>query len=178
MSVLVVEHDPAWTDAFAREALAIGHALGEDAIALHHIGSTAIPGILAKPIIDLLGVVPSLDMLDLHSNEMRDLGYEVMGAYGIEGRRYFRKFDNRGRRAFHLHAFAVGSEHVERHLAFRDYLRSHPQKAAEYSALKQRLVAGDATSWDAYSDGKDGFVAEAEREALDWVSTQRRRQSR
>jgi GrpB-like predicted nucleotidyltransferase (UPF0157 family) len=79
--------------------------------------------------------VDDLEALDERSARMGDLGYEVMGPFGIEGRRYFRKFDATGRRTHHLHVFSQGSPHIERHLAFRDYLRSNPLKAAAYSDL-------------------------------------------
>jgi Uncharacterized conserved protein len=168
MSVFVVQYNPDWAKAFEQEAKAIPHALFDLPIVLHHIGSTAIPGILAKPIIDILGVVDNVEALDRRSARMHDLGYEVMGPFGIEGRRYFRKFDTTGRRTHHLHVFSQGSPHIERHLAFRDYLRSNPQQAAAYSDLKARIVSGEAVSWDEYMDAKDPFVAETEKAALIW----------
>lgn len=95
---------------------------------------------------------------------MQLLGYTAIGAFGIEGRRYFRKDDAQGRRTHHRHLFGAGSPHIERHLAFRDYLRSHPKKAGEYSALKQARV----DSGVARQDGKDAFVKAAEAEAIHW----------
>lgn len=125
-------------------------------------------GILAKPIIDILGVVVSLEDVDGQSAAMERLGYEVMGAYGIDGRRYFRKVNTSGRRTHHLHIFEKGSDNIERHLAFRDYLTTHPEKEAEYSELKASLTFGGATSWDAYLDGKDPFIKATERDAVAW----------
>ena len=154
--------------AFEDEAKAIRHAFGNSSVQVHHIGSTAIPGILAKPIIDLLGVVSSLDDVDAKARIFELLGYEVMGAYGIEGRRYFRKLDSNGTRTHHLHVFEEGSPHAERHFAFRDYLLAHPKVANEYSSLKERLTRGDAPTWDAYLDGKDPFVSQVEPLAVDW----------
>lgn len=92
----------------------------------------------------------------------------MMGAYGIDGRRYFRKSDVSGRRTHHLHAFKVGSDHIERHLAFRDYLRSHPEKATEYSALKVSLLKNKSTSRESYRDGKVPFIAATQQEAETW----------
>ncbi|MEM9740929.1 MAG: GrpB family protein [Pseudomonadota bacterium] len=174
MGVFVVPHDPNWAMAFKEEANALERALGPISIQLHHIGSTAIPGILAKPIIDLLGVVTQLSDVDARANMFESLGYEVMGAYGIEGRRYFRKFDRDGTRTHHLHVFQEGSQHAERHLAFRDYLRAHPKVATEYSALKERLTRGDAVTWDRYLDGKDPFIARVEPQAIAWFRNHRR----
>lgn len=164
MAPLVVPHDPEWAAAFAAEARSLTVAMGETCTAVHHIGSTAIPGVLAKPIIDMLGVVGSFEMLGSAIGRMQLLGYTAMGAFGIEGRRYFRKDGAQGRRTHHLHVFEAGSLHIERHLAFRDYLRSHPEKAGEYSALKEALVASGV----AYQDGKNAFVKLAEAEAINW----------
>lgn len=172
MERFVVPHDLAWARAFEIEAHAIKAALSRGTIDLHHIGSTAIAGILAKPIIDLLGVVDHLEVIDRQTCEMGRLGYEVMGAYGIEGRRYFRKMDASGERTHHLHVFARGSSHILRHLAFRDYLRHHGDKAAEYSSLKASLTSGDLPSWEAYMDGKDPFIATTELEAVRWYRRQ------
>ena len=164
MAPLVVPHDPEWAAAFAAEARALTVAMGETCTALHHIGSTAIPGILAKPIIDILGEVSSFELPDGATGRIKSLGYTALGAFGIEGRRYFRKDDAQGRRTHHLHLFEPGSLHIERHLAFRDYLRSHPEKAGEYSALKEALVDSGVP----YQDGKGAFVKAAEAEAINW----------
>lgn len=164
----VVPHRPDWKHAFHREATALqGRLRGVD-LTLHHIGSTAVAGILAKPIIDLLGVVPRLADIDTHKAVFEALGYEVMGAYGIEGRRYFRKVSSAGKRTHHLHIYQTGSAHIERHLAFRDYLRCHPDKAQAYSDLKARLASADDATWDAYLDGKEPFILVTECEALAW----------
>jgi GrpB-like predicted nucleotidyltransferase (UPF0157 family) len=154
--------------AFENEAKAIERAIGCGTIQLHHIGSTAIPGILAKPIIDLLGTVSTLSWVDAKAYGLENLGYEGMGPHGIEGRRYFRKFDGSGTRTHHLHVFAEDSEHVERYLAFRDYLIAHPTVAKEYSALKERLASGKVPVRGVYNDGKDPFVSRVSRQAVDW----------
>lgn len=91
-----------------------------------------------------------------------------MGAYGIEGRRYFRKIDAEGRRTHHLHVFEQGSPHITRYLAFRDHLAAQPEIAAAYSALKARLARGDNPSRDEYLEGKDRFVRAAEQDAIAW----------
>nr|WP_300064820.1 GrpB family protein [uncultured Roseobacter sp.] len=168
MCAFVVPHDPRWKTAFEDQAKAIERALGTTPIQLHHIGSTAIPGILAKPIIDLLGTVHHLDDMDAKAHALESLGYEVMGAYGIDGRRYFRKLDRDGTPTHHLHVFEQGSQHAERHLAFRDYLIAHPEVAKDYSALKERLTKDSAVTWDSYMDGKEPFVNLVEPKAVDW----------
>lgn len=166
--MLVVPHDPAWASAFATESRRITRALGPNLLDVYHIGSTSVPGVLAKPIIDMLAIVAGLSALDAAAPALAAQGYQVMGEFGITGRRYFRKDDAAGRRTHHLHAYARGSPHIARHLAFRDYLRAHPGKAADYSALKQRLAADP----DLYVEAKAPFVLATEAEALAWYRRQ------
>ena len=169
--VTVVPYDPLWPQAFAVAAGEIAAAMGANVRAVHHIGSTSIPGIpAAKPVIDMLVVVADLDDLDRRAAEMRRLGYEVMGEFGIDGRRYFRREDPAGRRTHQVHAFREGSPHVRRHLAFRDFLRAHPPLAERYGELKTALAAAHPHDMDAYIDGKDGFVREVEARALEWLA--------
>lgn len=174
MCAFVVPHDLHWKMAFEDEAKSIERALATTPIKLHHIGSTAIPGILAKPIIDLLGTVSHLSEVDEETHAFENLRYEVMGAYGIEGRRYFRKFDSNGVRTHHLHVFEEGSKQAERHLAFRDFLIAHPKIAKEYSDLKKSLTNGNTVSWETYMDGKDPFVSRVELQAVDWYQKLKR----
>lgn len=166
--VVVVPHDPRWRDAFEAEAKHIAAALGENGAAIHHVGSTAIPGIHAKPVVDLLVEVRDLAELDARSPAMESLGYEVMGEYGIPGRRYFRKANQDGTRTHHVHAFEAGSGEVVRHLAFRDYMIAHPADAQAYSELKRKLAAEHPRNIDGYMDGKDGFIQEMDRRAAEW----------
>lgn len=166
--VKVVPHDPRWRDAFEAEAKQVAAALGETVVAVHHIGSTAIPGIYAKPVVDLLVEVGDVTAADGRSSAMESLGYEVLGEYGIPGRRYFRKDTPEGVRTHNVHAFEAGSHEVARHLAFRDYMLAHPADAESYSELKRRLAAEHPQSFDAYMDGKDGFIKEIDRRAARW----------
>ncbi len=166
--VEVVPHDPRWRVAFEAEAKQVAAALGENVVAVQHIGSTAIPEIYAKPIIDLLVEVRDINEVDGRSSAMESLGYEVMGEYGIPGRRYFRKDNQEGIRTHHIHAFESGSAESERHLAFRDYMIAHPVDAQRYSELKRRLAKEHPWSIDGYMDGKDGFIKEMERRAARW----------
>ena len=166
--VEVVPHDPGWRDAFEAEAKQVAAALGENVVAVHHIGSTAIPNIYAKPIVDLLVEVGDIAGVDGRSSAMESLGYEVMGEYGIPGRRYFRKDNREGIRTHNIHAFEAGSAEVERHVAFRDYMIAHPSDAQRYSELKRRLAREHPQSPDGYMDGKDGFIKEMDRRAAQW----------
>jgi GrpB-like predicted nucleotidyltransferase (UPF0157 family) len=168
MHIQVVPHDPAWRGQFENEAERIAAALGENVVRLHHIGSTAIPGIWAKPIIDMLLEVRQIARLDDRRSALEALGYEGLGEFGIPGRRYFRKNDAAGVRTHQIHAFAAGSPQVERHLAFRDYMIAHHTAAQAYSALKQKLALAHPHDLAAYMEGKDAFIKEHEAKALAW----------
>ena len=166
--VNVVPHNSGWRDAFEAEAKLVAAALGENVVAAHHIGSTAIPGIYAKPVIDMLVEVRDVAEVDGRSSAMESIGYEVMGEYGIPGRRYFRKDDREGIRTHHIHAFEAGSDEVVRHLSFRDYMLAHPADAQRYGELKRRLAEEHPQSLDEYMDGKDDFIKEIDRRAAQW----------
>jgi len=167
--VRVVPYDPNWPAAFEAARAEIAAALGENLIEIHHIGSTAIAGIYAKPVIDMLPIVADLAALDRDSARMESLGYEVMGEFGIAGRRYFRRDNSEGTRTHQAHAFALGSPQIERHLAFRDFMAAHPELAKQYSDLKRELAAAHPNDIEAYMDGKDGFIKEMEARALEWL---------
>ncbi|WP_424969050.1 GrpB family protein [Dinoroseobacter sp. S76] len=166
--IRLAPHDPGWAGAAAEEGRAITHALGGLDVTVHHIGSTSVPGLVAKPILDLLLEADDMTALAVRGGDLAALGYEGLGAYLIPGRLYFRKEDPLGRRTHHLHAFATGSEGARRHLAFRDYLRAHPEVAREYGALKQSLVARTPDP-EHYMDGKDPWVKATEAAALHWA---------
>ncbi|MFN0075561.1 MAG: GrpB family protein [Prosthecobacter sp.] len=169
MRYQVVPHDPVWKQQYAREAELITSALNDMAAKLHHIGSTAISDIAAKPIIDILIEIDDLRELDARSSAMEQLGYEAMGEFGIPGRRYFRKNDAFGIRTHQIHAFETGSPGALRHLAFRGYMIAHPAAAQAYGALKERLAQQHPDDFEAYMDGKDAFIKEHEAKALAWA---------
>ena len=168
--VTVVPYGPRWPQAFAAASAEVAGALGANLLDIHHIGSTSIPGMHAKPVIDMLAVVADMAAVDVRDAQMRALGYEPMGEFGIAGRRYFRRNNNAGERTHQLHAFEKGSPHVRRHLAFRDFMRAHPEPAAHYTTLKRRLADAHPTDIEAYMDGKDGFIKEMEARALAWAA--------
>lgn len=165
--VIVEEHNPTWQVDHARECEQLRSVLEGILLACHHIGSTAIPGICAKPIIDILLVVSSLEMLDERNGDMIALGYLPRGENGISGRRYYRKGSD-DLHTHHVHAYALGHPDIERHLAFRDYLRAHPEDAQAYDHLKRELAAHHANDIDSYVNGKDAFIKEMDRRARAW----------
>ncbi|MEO0896794.1 MAG: GrpB family protein [Bacteroidota bacterium] len=167
MYIHIAPYNPLWPQTFEQEAAFIQQIVGSNLNYIHHIGSTSVPGLMAKPIIDILLDVKELRFLDTQNREFEALGYEVMGEYGIEGRRYFRKGGDK--RTHHIHAFQSGSNHLDRHLAFRDYLIAHPEVAQAYGELKVKVAERSKQDIEAYGDGKDAFVKEYERKALDWI---------
>lgn len=164
----MVPHDPSWRDAFEAESKQIALALTENAIAIHHIGSTAILQIHAKPIIDMLVAVKDIIKVDTQNSALETLGYEAMGEFGISGRRFFRKGNEAGIRTHHIHAFEVNSPQIGRHLRFRDYMISHPEDAQQYSKLKQELANKYYDNIQGYMEGKDGFIKAIDMKAAHW----------
>jgi GrpB-like predicted nucleotidyltransferase (UPF0157 family) len=168
----VVFHNPQWREAFAKESQELWQTLGDNVVAIHHIGSTAIPGIYAKPIIDLLIEVKAIAKVDECDRAMEDLGYEVMGEYGISGRRYFRKNDAAGVRTHHVHTFEVNTPEVEKHLIFRDYMTAHQEEAQRYSELKCELARKYPDDIDRYVEGKAEFIQGINEKAARWHELQ------
>lgn len=159
--------DPQWPQAYAAESAQVARALGDTIVHIHHIGSTAIPQIYAKPVIDMLAEVSDIDRVDACNAALAALGYTALGEYGLPGRRYFRKDNGAGVRTHHLHTFQLGSPEVIRHLAFRDFMRANPDCAQQYSDLKRALATQYPHDIDGYMDGKDEFVKAMERRAME-----------
>lgn len=166
-NVIVSKYNKNWNCMFEEEARKIKVIFGDELIDIHHIGSTSVPGLQAKPIIDIMPVVKDIAQVDSFNQQMIELGYECMGEFGMEGRRYFRK--GREHRTHHVHVFQLDNkEDIQRHLAVRDYLRVQPEKAAQYGSLKEKLASQYPNDIEAYMDGKDSFVKNLEKKALDW----------
>lgn len=168
MRIEVVPHDLKWQSGFKLESIAIAKALEQNVVAIYHIGSTAIPNIYAKPIIDLLVEVNNINEVDSQNATMETLGYQAMGEFGIVGRRYFRKHNPLGTRTHHVHIFETHSPEITRHLTFRDYMISHPVEAQEYSDLKRKLAKKYPHDIEGYMDGKDEFIKDIDRKAALW----------
>jgi len=156
-SIELVAYNPQWKLDFDTEKKWWQSILSSNLVACHHIGSTAIEGILAKPVIDILIEVHSLVLLDKLNFTIENYGYEVKGEYGITGRRYFQKFEN-GKRKFHVHCYVVGDKEVQRHIKFRNKLNSQPNLALEYNSLKIKLAEQYKNDRIAYTKGKSEFI--------------------
>lgn len=170
MHVRVIPYRPEWPLLFAQEAEKIRHTFGTALLAIHHIGSTSVEGLAAKPIIDILAVVRDVNAIDALAPAMESLGYEAMGEFGIPGRRYYRKGGEN--RTHQIHAFSMEDHwNIDRHLAVRDYLRVHPEEAQLYGDLKQHLAQQFPEDIERYCDGKDAFVKALEKRAYAWYFT-------
>jgi GrpB-like predicted nucleotidyltransferase (UPF0157 family) len=158
--------------------MAAGHAerlrvLNSCLVAVHHIGSTSVPALAAKPIIDLMPLVTDLADLDRERRRVEALGYDWYGELGIPGRRYCTLTDEAGIRIVHLHFFNADSPHAERHIAFRDYLRAHPDAASAYEKEKRRARDLHPNDSHAYTDEKAAWIRATEAKALVWFVEQK-----
>ncbi|MBD7908533.1 GrpB family protein [Sporosarcina gallistercoris] len=165
--VEVLPYSSLWLSAFQEEAAILRGIFGSDVLEVHHIGSTAVVGLSAKPVIDLLLVVRSIACVDAHNDAMRGIGYEPKGENGIEGRRYFQKGGNE--RSHHVHVFEEGCAEITRHLLFRDFLRAHPARAMEYGELKTQLAEQYPDDIEKYIEGKSEVIRQIECDAAEWL---------
>jgi GrpB-like predicted nucleotidyltransferase (UPF0157 family) len=156
-SVILVPYDPDWARRFDRERAVLDAVFAGSDAAIEHIGSTAVPGLAAKPVIDIMAGLSHLAVAERHVTALEAADYEYVQKYDAQlpHRRYFRK-PRIGPRAFHLHCLVRGSREWVRHLAFRDHLRAHPECAAAYDALKRELAS--RLGKDAYTAAKSPFI--------------------
>jgi GrpB-like predicted nucleotidyltransferase (UPF0157 family) len=167
LAVELSPHDPAWAAQARERAVQLERVLGPLLVAVHHIGSTSIPAIRAKPILDLIPQVASLDELDGARGAIESLGYQWWGEYGLPGRRYCSLTDAvTGKRLVQLHCYASGSPEITRHLAFRDYLMRRPDLAGAYEAVKLRCRDEHPSNSHDYSDCKNAWIRRVEKDAL------------
>ena len=166
--VEVKPYDEQWVSNFEEESHKLHEIFGSEIIEIHHIGSTSVIGLLAKPIIDIMPVVRDINRIDEFHKAMVAIGYDPKGENGIPERRYFQKGgDNR---THHVHIYEWGNSEIERHLAFRDYLRAHPDVAQNYGDLKEKLSQRFPYDIESYIKGKEQLALEIDRKAIAWYS--------
>jgi GrpB-like predicted nucleotidyltransferase (UPF0157 family) len=165
--VRIVDHDPAWPAQADAELRRIKQALGAVAVRLEHVGSTAVRGLAAKPILDLQLSVDVLEPRERYVEPLERLGYVFVPAPESPDHHFFARPPERPR-THHLHVCAAASDHEVRHIAVRDFLRAHPDEAARYAALKRRLVARHPQDRLAYIKGKEAYVTALEARAVAW----------
>jgi GrpB-like predicted nucleotidyltransferase (UPF0157 family) len=155
--VELADYDPSWAEAFEEEkgrltAVFDGHAVG-----IEHVGSTSVPELCAKPIVDVLVGLRELELSDEQIAAMQQLGYEYLDEYGLPGRLFFRKQPG----THHVHVVRYGGEHWDRQLTFREALRTNAEERRRYDAFKRRLVA-EGHPRQVYTELKTPFIREIE----------------
>ena len=164
--VILQAYDAAWPAMFRAESAVLLPIFEPLLGAIYHIGSTSVPGLIAKPTIDILIEVKALEQVDNLNEAMAEQGYEARGENGIPGRRLFGRTEE-GLHRTHVHVFQAGNPEIGRHMAFRDYLRRHPEAAVAYGELKEQLALRFMLDRESYTDGKEEFVREIDRRAAE-----------
>jgi len=161
--VVIVDYDPAWPALYRREEARVLEAIGHLIQAVEHVGSTAVPGLGAKPIIDIMVAVTRLGDATQCMEPLERIGYQYVpeNEDSIPERRYFTKGPPGGR-THHLHMVELDGGFWDRHLLFRDYLRAHPQVAEEYHELKMKLADEYGSDRESYTEAKSAFIRSVE----------------
>ncbi|MGE1209756.1 GNAT family N-acetyltransferase [Bacillus pumilus] len=164
--VEVVEFKKEWHEEFHQEKQQLKQIIQKSWIEGHHIGSTSVEGLAAKPIIDILIEVSHIKEIDRKRESFEHLGYQALGENGIKGRRFFQKGGLN--RTHHVHVYERNHPDVKRHLLFRDYLRAHPERAVAYASVKEQLANQYPEDIQSYMAGKNEIIKEIENEAYHW----------
>ena len=159
-TIEVVEYDPSWPSQFAAHAAALKDIFGKTALNIEHFGSTAVPGLAAKPTIDILVFAEDMAIVDSLNSKMAAAGYQPHGEYGIAGRRYFVAYDATGRHVCHVHVYETGHTSAQNDLLFRDILRNDESARKKYGELKQALSQIHNADPAEYNKGKTECVLE------------------
>lgn len=156
--IVVIPYQSKWTEAFAKESKQLRSALESNCVAVHHVGSTSVPGLSAKPVIDIIAVIKDRDAV---MGQLQAIGYQYKGEYNIPMRLFFNRNEDM---PVNLHVYEEGHAEIELNLLFRDYLQSHPEVKEEYAALKNALLKDESAyekrkaSFTGYNLGKDAFI--------------------
>ncbi|MGI0525120.1 GrpB family protein [Rhizobium giardinii] len=156
--VIIVPYDPAWPAIFVQIRDKVLAALGSTALAVEHIGSTSVPGLDAKPIIDIDVIISTETDLSTAISKLSKAGYTYEGEKGIEGRHAFAQPSRLP--AHHLYVCAAGNPELRRHIAFRDFLRANPDTAKSYGVLNKCLAEKFGPDREGYTNAKEEFIAE------------------
>ena len=146
-----------WHEEFLKQKEVLTSIFGEDAVSIEHVGSTAIPGLKSKPIIDIQVAVNDLEVAIKHKDELEKAGYEFRGDAGVPGRYFFAK-GNPDNRTHYLHVEPYKSANWETHIYFRDYLLEHPDVVKDYQSLKEELALKYPEDRKSYTAGKNEFI--------------------
>jgi GrpB-like predicted nucleotidyltransferase (UPF0157 family) len=158
--VELADHDPGWADLFEAEKARLSGIFDGQAVGIEHVGSTSVPELCAKPIVDMLVGLRELEVSNEQVAAMQELGYEYLGEYGLPGRLFFRKDP----RTHHVHVVVHGGEHWKRQLTFREALRTDAEERRRYDAFKRKLAA-EGHPREVYTELKTPFIREIEARA-------------
>jgi GrpB-like predicted nucleotidyltransferase (UPF0157 family) len=167
-AIRIVDYDAGWPAEAAAELGRLEEALNPVAVRLEHVGSTAVPGLAAKPILDLQLSVMAIEPRAVYVEPLERLGYLFVSAPESPDYHFFAKPPERPR-SYHLHVCRAGSEHEFRHPALRDFLRAHSYEADRYAALKRDVAARHPRDRLAYIAGKEEYVTRLEARAVRWA---------
>jgi GrpB-like predicted nucleotidyltransferase (UPF0157 family) len=158
--VEIVEYNPEWTRLYEEERELIQKVIGRVAVAIEHIGSTAVPGLGAKPTIDIMVAVPRISDAEKCMEPLSSIGYEYQPEQeaSMPERRFFRKGQPLKEQHYHLHMIEKKSDFWKQHLLFRDYLRTHPKTAQQYYKLKKELASKYGSNREGYTEAKTSFI--------------------
>jgi len=155
--VKLISYKPAWKKLYKKEEELLHHALSKYVSDIQHVGSTSVPGVKSKPIIDIAVGVKSLKIGKKFIGPLKKMGYEYMGNAGVRGRLFFAK-GSRKNRTHYLHVEKLNSKNWQNHIIFRNYLRSHKNAIKEYNELKERLAKEFKNDRDQYTSKKEFFI--------------------
>jgi GrpB-like predicted nucleotidyltransferase (UPF0157 family) len=156
--VVIFDYDPEWPRRFDEERHRIMETLGAPGMTVVHMGSTAVPGLGAKPIIDIMVGVRDRAEADQMQKALERIGYTDVTPEPDNSEWFYCLGYGTRELYHHVHLVVEGSRHWRRQLAFRDYLRSHPETAKEYNELKKRLANDYGENRVGYTDAKTGFI--------------------
>ena len=163
--IVVVDYSSNWPILYEQEKQRLLDAVGSDVADIQHVGSTSVPGLAAKPIIDIAAVLRHFPPSMILIRALEELGYLYQGELGIAGRHFFRKGMPR---THHLHLVEANSEVWQKQLLFRDFLRAHPESAQRYDTLKRELAVQYSCDRKAYVNAKAPLIAELLAAASEW----------
>lgn len=167
----VVEYDPKWRDIYKSHINKIEPILGNEILSVHHVGSTSIPGMWAKPNIDVMVVVHDISKIKQYRTDMELAGYVARGDYSKIDEEYFTEDLPSGERVASIHVFQSGNPEIKKHLDFRDYLTTNEDARNRYIKLKKQLVHDRKVHYRGYDDGKQKLISQLNKEAEAWASS-------
>lgn len=162
-------YDPSWPLEFEKLRSKLEPLFGENLISFNHFGSTSIPGMIAKPTIDVCVEVKSIEEVNATRSKLEDLGYKSWGDYVGTGEEYFTLDDSSGQRLYNIHTLQTGNKFIQNYISFRDYLRAHPKKVAEYIDIKKKLLKEfGSDDYNSYNLTKSQRIDALKQEAMEW----------